>query len=743
MPEPVQVNGLSGATTAPGREPAIVAAAAAQTAPPKRAVAVAAAIGLAVLAIGLVTLLSQRSERLTGRNDVRAYTVLTQTGGGGERLCQSSELLPRDTDAIRLSLRPADGRGPAMALTASRGGHVLTQGRAAAGWRSRSATIPVRRVQATADRVRICVRLAQGPSVTVAGATTADRSHWAAPATLDGSSLDGSVRIDYLQAGTSSWWSRIPTLVHRIGLGRAWTGPWAALLAGALMLAAGACAVGLLIREQRPRSTRTRDPPRRMPTAAWICALVACFNAIAWSLIAPPFQIPDENDHFAYVQQLAETGKPPAKAQTRYSPEQTLTLRHMRFRRVADRHAVGIWSSVEQRELDRALAARPSRLGPGASGVATLQPPLYFALEAVPYRLAEHGSLLARLTLMRLLSALLAAITVLFVFLFAREVLPSTPWAWSVGALAFGLGPLFGHVSGGVNPDSMLFLSSAALFYCMARGFRRGLTLRLSVALGVVLAVGFLSKLTFSGLLPGALVALALLTLRRLRQDRDWRTLLLPVLTVAIVAVPVAIVAWLNVHLWGRPAVGAASGGSGYLNESVGGSLLGYLNYTWQFYLPRLPGMQADFPGVLTTEKIWFDGFVGLFGWVNIRHPDWVYYVALVPALLVLILCGRALGRAGGQLWRRLPELAAYALIAGGLVAEVGLASYQLFLRNAGGFGQSRYLLPLGALFAVAVALTARGAGRRWGPALGVLIVLVVFAHDVGSQLLLISEWYA
>ncbi len=422
-------------------------------------VAVVATIGLALLLVGLVTLLSQRSERLTGRNDVRVYTVLTQTGGGGERACQGGELLPRDTNAIRPSLRAVGNRGPALTLTASRGGRIVTRGRLAAGWRGRSPAIPVREVQRTVDRVRVCLHLGAGLGVTLAGANASDPSHRAAIASLDGAPLDGSLRIDYLQAGDVSWWAHVPALAHRIGLGRAWTGPWVALLIVALMLACGALAVGWLIREQGSRPTRTRDPPRRLPTAAWICALVAFLNALAWSLLAPPFRIPDENDHFAYVQELAETGRPPSKSQTRYSPEQTRTLRHMRFRRVADRHAVGVWTSLEQRQLDRTLAKPLGRHGPGASGVATLQPPLYFAMEAVPYRLAHGGSLLKRLTLMRLLSALLAGVTALFVFLFVREVLPGTPWAWSVGTLAFALGPLFGHVSGGVNPDSMLFLA--------------------------------------------------------------------------------------------------------------------------------------------------------------------------------------------------------------------------------------------------------------------------------------------
>jgi hypothetical protein len=47
---------------------------------------------------------------------------------------------------------------------------------------------------------------------------------------------------------------------------------------------------------------------KRVPSAAWMCALIALLNGVAWSIITPPFQGRDEPSHFAYVQQLAETG---------------------------------------------------------------------------------------------------------------------------------------------------------------------------------------------------------------------------------------------------------------------------------------------------------------------------------------------------------------------------------------------------------------------------------------------------
>ena len=38
---------------------------------------------------------------------------------------------------------------------------------------------------------------------------------------------------------------------------------------------------------------------------------VALANGLAWSMITPPFEVPDENAHYAYVQQIVERGTLP------------------------------------------------------------------------------------------------------------------------------------------------------------------------------------------------------------------------------------------------------------------------------------------------------------------------------------------------------------------------------------------------------------------------------------------------
>ena len=61
--------------------------------------------------------------------------------------------------------------------------------------------------------------------------------------------------------------------------------------------------------EQQQLGSLVRSQLRRMPRAAWVCALVAFLNAACWAVISPPFENPDEPSHFAYVQRLAETGQ--------------------------------------------------------------------------------------------------------------------------------------------------------------------------------------------------------------------------------------------------------------------------------------------------------------------------------------------------------------------------------------------------------------------------------------------------
>ncbi len=477
---------------------------------------------------------------------------------------------------------------------------------------------------------------------------------------------------------------------------------------------------------------------RRVPRGGWACMLVAFLSAACWSFITPPFQVPDEPAHFAYVQQLAETGRLPSSSAETYSPEETAALQGLRWEEVKQSpQTLGISSPAQQRALLRAIAAPLARTGPGDAGVAASEPPLYYALETIPYALGGGGTLLDRLELMRLLSALMAGVTALFAFLFVREALPGERWAWIVGGLGVALVPLFGFTSGGVTPDAMLFAVSAALFYCLARAFRRGLTRRSACAIGAVIAIGLLTKLNFVGILPGAVLGLVLLARAASRTSgrEAYRWL---ALGLAVAAIPALAFALVNA-ISGHRTLGLVSAAVG---DSQRHSILGQVSYIWQFYLPRLPGMARDFPGFSTTRGIWFDGYVGLYGWLDTAFPGWVYDAALLPAGVIAALCARALVAGRAALRGRLGEALVYATIGLGVLLLVGADSYLDFPAYAAEYGQARYLLPMLPLLGVVLALAARGAGRRWGPAAGALILVLFLAHDLFSQLQTIARYH-
>ena len=168
----------------------------------------------------------------------------------------------------------------------------------------------------------------------------------------------------------------------------------------------------------------------------------------------------------------------------------------------------------------------------------------------------------------------------------------------------------------------------------------------------------------------------------------------------------------------------------------------GELGYDWQFYLPRLPFMRDQFPGVLPLWDTWVKGFVGRFGWLDVGFPQMIAKLALAIYVALVGLAAAALWRGRALLRSRWAELGTYVLMALGLLAAIHHAGYRGRADTGVPFEQARYLLPLLPLYGAIVALAVRGAGRRWGHALAVTIVVLALAHGLFAQLLVISRFY-
>jgi hypothetical protein len=484
---------------------------------------------------------------------------------------------------------------------------------------------------------------------------------------------------------------------------------------------------------------------RRVPRAGRACFLIAFVNAAIWGVVVPPFQVPDEIAHFGYAQYLAETGKaPPQGPGAQYSPQEQTVLQFLDFFAVVGRSDErGVFTSVEQRAL-RAELKGQSPIGQGGGSAATNQPPLYYALEAIPYWLSPSHEILARLVLMRLLSALMAACTVLAVFMFLRELLPGTPWAWTVGALVVAFQPMVDFIAAGVHGDNLLFLTSALTFLMLLRTYRRGLSMRRAVVIGALVAAGVLTKLTFIALLPGIALALLLLAWRALPRGRG-RALRALGAAVVVAVTPVLIYGILNLTVWHRGGItaGGVAGATGGTLPSGGVITLNQsIDYIWELYLPRLWFMHHVYFNSYPLLGLWLHESIGHFGWLDYSFPAWVYEDGqdLFYVLAALALVG--LVRVRASIRALLPIFACFAVMAVGLLAAIGYAGIRYKLSTGFQFEQARYLFPLLVFYGLFIVLAARGVGRRWAPAVGAALVMLALAHGLFAETLTISRYY-
>ena len=169
-------------------------------------------------------------------------------------VCQPDETLPAGVTGIRLALWAF--YGARVNLRVYEGSQILTAGSRGADWTSDSVTVPVRPLAHATSGVELCFGL--GPNsqpMSVLGVASpinrsASISAGDSPTPTSGRELlGGRMGVEYLAAGTGSWWSRIVTVARHMGLGRSYSGTWIALLVAALMAAVAALAIRLTWRE--------------------------------------------------------------------------------------------------------------------------------------------------------------------------------------------------------------------------------------------------------------------------------------------------------------------------------------------------------------------------------------------------------------------------------------------------------------------------------------------------------------
>jgi hypothetical protein len=612
-------------------------------------------------------------------------------------------------------------------------GEELRRGSAAGYGDGARVVLPFDELDATTGGATICFRSA-GPKLALAGQPDPNADN-VSSLRAGGRELPADLAIQLVRPGRQGLLDVTGSAFHRAALFRpAWVGAWTyyALAALGFGLVVAAAAVAVLAAAGRV--------PRPLAGAGAVAA-IAFGSAVAWSLVMPPFQPPDEAGHFAYVQSLVERGELPSTSveggEGSYTLGEALAV---------ERTAVGVvqnpagrppWTELEEdqwRSADQALGERRDQGGGGYTSIAAYSP-IYYGMEALPYM--AGNSIFSKLWLMRLLSALMIAATAFFAYLFARELLPNVPWAAPAAGLVVAFQPMLGFMGGAVNNDALLILLATAELYLLARALRSGLSLALGAAIGTVLGLGIATKPTMFALAPLAAAVVAW-TIWEAHRRKEARGTLLRFGAAAVAAV--ALVLGLRYAIFPREETISGAFYQGASSRPF--SLRDFLSYVWQWYLPHLPWMQDRFAGAPPVYDVYFKGFWANFAHLDTKFAPWVYGLLLAAGAGVLALLAVAAFRARAALRRWLPGALLCALTLAGLALIVNLRSYLALIQQNVPFAQGRYLLPAVCVLGVAVAASALALGRRWAPVAATAFVTALGAFNLFSLGLVVTRFY-
>lgn len=324
---------------------------------------------------------------------------------------------------------------------------------------------------------------------------------------------------------------------------------------------------------------------KKIEQALLIIILVGYFLVAGlFAIHTPAWQTPDEPAHYNYVAQVAGQGCCPQIAPGDWDASYLDTLKAAHFR--ADL-------------LDELVSIQYE----------DHQPPLYYLLASLVYKLA-NGSLIA----LRLFSVLLGGVVVLSAYALGKALLPERPQiALGMAALVAFL-PQHVAILASVNNDALGWALTGIVLWLTimyVKDVPLGGRYVSPLLLGLLVGIGFVTKAS-TYFLAGLVLLALLLHWWPERQATSVRSLLRDGLLFAVPALLIGLVWWLrNFGVYGFPdflglrAHDLVVAGQPRTAERI--ALVG-----WGPYLAE---------SLQTT----FNSFWGQFGWMALPMPEWIY----------------------------------------------------------------------------------------------------------------------
>ena len=353
----------------------------------------------------------------------------------------------------------------------------------------------------------------------------------------------------------------------------------------------------------------------------WLLLILAAYIAlgIAYSIVIPLAETPDESEHFRYMQAIANSGELPVMLPVR---EENVTI---------EAHQPPLYYLVGAALFGR-MDLNPAD-NPPDNPCFSFEPDdagrkityLHNSEEWPPQR-----DLYRAFLMMRWFSVLMGAVTVWLAYVIGRQAAPSLPWFAPAVAATLAFNPQFIFITASVNNDVPTTMLGAAIVALSVSAICRP-RLGTYILLGVIAGLGILSKFALIAFWPLAVIAAVWPAIKIARRPFSLRFEFSGLIgrLLAVTVPPLLIAGWWylrNYRLYGDPLIWDVT-------LAAKGSVIAR---TSPFTLSDL----AEF------VSLHFQSFWLWFGWLNIKAPVWVYG-------LFLLLCLLAAAGLVRWLWRK------------------------------------------------------------------------------------------
>lgn len=204
--------------------------------------------------------------------------------------------------------------------------------------------------------------------------------------------------------------------------------------------------------------------------------IVAFLNGLSWIILIPIWQYPDEQAHFAQVQDIAELGKVPINA---FDASYEIVLSEKILGTERDgfgnnkftyhpeykiKYSDGVFGAQEDQISSLSKSARTQLV----KQESTVNPPLYYFLGSLAYRLFVDGSLFTRVYAVRFVSLIFFLGTVFLSYRIAKLVFEKNKIMQVALPTFIAFKPMLVFSSTGILPDTLTnFLFTLSLFFSL------------------------------------------------------------------------------------------------------------------------------------------------------------------------------------------------------------------------------------------------------------------------------------